>query len=154
MKTIEYRTVDKSAWGDGPWQNEPDKIQWMDEETGLPCMIKRNPEIGFWCGYVGVSKGHAAYDKHYDSVSVDVHGGLTYANFCQPGPEEHVICHVVEDGEDDKVWWLGFDCGHYRDLCPYREWARGYGFEGEVYRDQAYVQNECRQLAKQLVNLS
>lgn len=38
MQTIEYRTIDKTAWGDGPWLNEPDKKQWQDVETGLPCL--------------------------------------------------------------------------------------------------------------------
>ena len=38
----EYRTVDKSEWGPGPWQEEPDKAVWIDERTGLDCMIHRN----------------------------------------------------------------------------------------------------------------
>jgi hypothetical protein len=38
MNTIEYRNVvDKSTWGEGPWNNEPDKAQWQDEATKLPC---------------------------------------------------------------------------------------------------------------------
>lgn len=36
METLEYRTKDKSTWGDGPWQQEPDKKQWQDAATGLP----------------------------------------------------------------------------------------------------------------------
>ena len=61
METIEYRTMDKSVWGPGPWQNEPDKRQWQDEATGLPCLIVRN-SMGALCGYVGVSEGHAKID--------------------------------------------------------------------------------------------
>ena len=49
MQRIEYRTIDKSQWGEGPWQDEPDKIQWQDEETGLPCLIVRG-HMGFLCG--------------------------------------------------------------------------------------------------------
>ena len=41
METIDYRTVDKTTWGAGPWQDEPDKKQWRDE-TGFPCLIVRN----------------------------------------------------------------------------------------------------------------
>ena len=26
----EYRTADKSKWGVGPWNNEPDKAQWVE----------------------------------------------------------------------------------------------------------------------------
>lgn len=53
MKTIEYRTDDKSGWQPGPWMNEPDKKQWQDPETGLPCLIVRRPRRGVvrlcWC---------------------------------------------------------------------------------------------------------
>jgi hypothetical protein len=31
-----YTTVDKSEWGAGPWNDEPDKVQFTDKETGLP----------------------------------------------------------------------------------------------------------------------
>lgn len=56
METIEYRTADKSQWGEGPWTAEPDKRQWRDEATGLPCLIVRGPH-GAFCGYVGVAGG-------------------------------------------------------------------------------------------------
>jgi hypothetical protein len=44
--------VDKRKWGPGPWMDEPDKIQYPDPETGLPCLAVRGP-LGSWCGYVG-----------------------------------------------------------------------------------------------------
>lgn len=70
MQRIEYRTVDKSAWGDGPWQSEPDKIQWQDAATGYPCLIVRNGEVtGALCGYVGVSPNHPAHGLHYDGCT-------------------------------------------------------------------------------------
>ena len=81
MRTLEWRTKDKSAWGPGPWQEEPDKRQWQDEATGLPCLIVRN-NGGALCGYVGVPKGHPDHGKDYDAVDVDVHGGLTFADTC------------------------------------------------------------------------
>jgi hypothetical protein len=66
MQEISYRdVVDKTGWGDGPWQSEPDKKQWQDEATGLPCMILRGPS-GSWCGYVGVHPYHPAANLHYD----------------------------------------------------------------------------------------
>jgi hypothetical protein len=81
---------------EGEWNSEPDKIQWVDEATGLDCLMHRGPG-GFWCGYVGVAEGHPAFGKDYDSVGVEVHGGLTYADFCQDtGDESHGICHVPE----------------------------------------------------------
>lgn len=87
METIEYRTIDKSGWGNGAWVAEPDKKQWKDPTTGLPCLIVRNP-VGALCGYVGVPNGHPAYGKDYDDVEVDVHGGLTFAHRCAKTPTE------------------------------------------------------------------
>lgn len=81
MQTIEYRHADKSTWGRGPWLTEPDKKQWQDQATGVPCLAVRN-HSGAWCGYVGVPPGHPAHGKDYDSVDVEVHGGLTFADKC------------------------------------------------------------------------
>lgn len=148
MKTIEYRTMDKSAWGPGPWQSEPDKRQWQDEATGLPCLIVRN-RVGGLCGYVGVSEGHPSYEKDYDNAGdFEVHGGLTFANHCQPGDESKHVCHKPEPGEPDHVWWLGFDCVHCFDIAPGMD---RHGRTESVYRDFAYVAGECASLAKQLV---
>ena len=88
VETIEYRgVVDKSTWGDGPWQAEPDKKQWSDPATGLPCLIVRGP-VGALCGYVGVSPDHPLYGKGHDDLDVEVHGGLTFARGCEPEPTE------------------------------------------------------------------
>ncbi len=163
MERIEYRTKDKSGWGDGPWQNEPDKVQWQDETTGFPCLMVR--PHGSWCGYVGVPPTHPVYGKSYDDVDVSVHGGLTFANRCMDGPEDHVVCHKVSEGESDDVWWLGFDTAHAGDLDPAHaffmrtlpplgiETPRHYGPRYDVYRDQAYVQAEVENLARQLKDM-
>lgn len=39
MQCREYTTKDKSDWPRGEWDNEPDKVQFQDEATGLPCLI-------------------------------------------------------------------------------------------------------------------
>jgi hypothetical protein len=211
MKTIEYKTIDKSDWPRGPWDNEPDKMQWPDEATGLPCLVVRGP-MGSWCGYVGIPSTHPAYGKEYsaDGLELSAHGGLTFSDKCSSHTgkefkewreymlrsraeierypegdaaqrwkrEGHLIddfkaweayraasaiCHTVEPGEDDCVWWFGFDCAHYHDLIPemlrLRE-SKAYGgifnnatepyTRSETYRTIEYVRNECRELAAQL----
>jgi hypothetical protein len=155
-----YTTVDKAPWGEGPWLAEPDKVQWTDEATGLVCLAKRNPRMGMWCGYVGVAEGHRFYGVRYDAVDVDVHGGLTYADFCEEDtPEESSICHAPAPGEPDRLWWLGFDCGHYFDLMPgtvaaLRADASAVVEDlmdlGSTYRTLDFVRDECRSLAAQL----
>lgn len=42
----EYRTIDKTGWPIGQWTNEPDKVQWIDEATGLDCLIVRHRGCG------------------------------------------------------------------------------------------------------------
>jgi hypothetical protein len=81
MQRLEWTHMDKTEWPDGPWKSEPDKLQWPDEATGLPCLIKRNP-VGALCGYVGVTSDHPYYQQDYDSVNLDAHGGLTFAAGC------------------------------------------------------------------------
>lgn len=143
----------RSEWGPGPWQQEPDYLHWVDQETGYDCLIVRNP-VGALCGYVGLKPSHRFYEVNYNSLSaLDVHGGLTYSNYCWGD-----ICHKT-DHEGPKVWWLGFDCSHAFDLSPATE-ALGasskikqihaaFGYD-QAYRDIDYVKSEIKKLARQL----
>jgi len=129
----EYTFIDKSDWGDGPWQAEPDKQQWIDEATDLDCLLVRNPWSGHLCGYVGVPEGHPLFGLHYtdadDHAEPDedgfrefkVHGGLTFAGLCQEGGEEAGICHVPAPGRPDRIHWFGFDAMHAWDIGPATE---------------------------------
>ena len=169
MKNLEWTTIDKSGWADGEWKNEPDKVQFSDETTGLPCLIVRGPS-GALCGYVGVTQGHPFYERDYDDCRheclktdpddsygewIDVHGGLTFANKCRPNEDESKgICHTVESGEDDNVWWLGFDCAHADDYSPMHSGRKEACFQrhsSEIYRTVSYVRGQCEHLAKQLM---
>lgn len=155
----------KSEWGDGPWQTEPDKIQFADEVTGLPCLIIRSP-LGSLCGYVGVPEGHPLYGISYSRCSlgkcdsycehspecmIKAHGGLTFSDFCQEGGR---ICHVTET--PDKVFWFGFDCAHADDYCPaivaMTPVLKKYRIH-DIYRTVKYVKEQCRDIALQLVEI-
>jgi len=160
METKEYRTVGKADWIRGEWDDEPDKKQWQDESTGLPCLIVRGTS-GALCGYVGVPEGHPAFEKGYDDVSqadgeyISVHGGLTFANRCADTADESKhICHKPAPGESDNVWWLGFDCAHSGDLCPSYAGRYGSTISGESYKAMRYVESQVRKLAEQLKALS
>jgi hypothetical protein len=148
-----WQNTDKTKWADGPWKNEPDKAQWIGE-AGLDCLIVRGPS-GALCGYVGVPPEHPLYEKCYQDIKAangdyfDVHGGLTFADACQPteDPSKN-ICHLEETAANKKVWWFGFDCAHSGDTCP------GYPslFPGgyQTYKSIRYVQQQCESLARQL----
>jgi len=160
-------TFDKSTWGDGPWQSEPDRIEF--EHAGLPCLMLR-ARNGGWCGYAAVPPSHPWHRKDYSSCLSDppcgddafcyedtpagrvtVHGGLTYADACQGH-----ICHVPKPGEPDNVWWFGFDCAHSGDVSPaYDSMWRGTSLESreDSYRDVLYVRAEVERLAEQLARV-
>jgi len=149
-------TDDKLPLPPGPWDNEPNRIEWY--HNGLPCLMNRN-KLGVWCGYVAVPPGHPLHGKHYDHEDlheIHAHGGLTFASECHGE-----ICHVPREGEPDDVWWFGFDCGHYMDLVPRIEsillaqdpsWLKLQERmdRGLTYRDAEYVKGECERLASQL----
>mgnify|MGYP001616638723 CR=1 FL=1 len=136
--TPEY---DKSTWRKGEWDNEPDRVDFIHAK--FSCFILRN-YLGSWCGYVGVPSNHPYYEKDYNNLDIDVHGGLTYAGSCNES-----ICHIPEEGMPDDVWWLGFDTGHYMDICPSINLTFGDG----VYRDMEYMISETKKLAEQLAEV-
>lgn len=173
--TTDGYLLPKRAWGPGPWQDEPDKAQWIDPATGLDCLIVRN-HMGSLCGYVGLPPGHIFHEADYEIPGVEVHGGLTFAGFCHEGRDERSICHVPAPGRPDRVWWLGFDCAHAWDLMPAHEATmkviRSPAQQAQhdrlqqrleeidremrhrqVYRDWAWVASEVTDLARQLAEV-
>ena len=151
MNERSYHLVSKDDWGTGRWQDEPDKVVWVDDDTGLDCMIVRN-RSGALCGYVGVPEGHPWHGKDYDSIEPypDVHGGLTFAAPCAEGKteNEYAICHNPQ-GRPDNVWWLGFDCAHAWDVCPAHNRYGDLRGPEDVYRDLGYVKRQVASLAAQ-----
>lgn len=146
MKT--WNTVDKSEWVRGEWDGEPDKAHWVDPETNLDCLIVRGP-TGALCGYVGVPDGHKMYESEYEGIEVDVHGGLTFSDHCQPGDDDSSgVCNPKDGASNDNVWWLGFDCAHAGDFIPARPPII---LIESAYKNFDYVKSEVESLAKQMV---
>lgn len=143
----------RETWAKGPWDDEPDLVEWRHPYfPGLPLLAVRNA-VGAWCGYVGVPPGHPWHGKDRDACDADAHGGLTYSDKCSGD-----ICHVAAPGEPDDVWWLGFDCAHAGDVMPSvvailaakRLDTFGDVFGNDKYRDLAYVMDEVEGLAVQV----
>jgi hypothetical protein len=156
MKDMEWTFIDKTDWLDGPWKNEVDKKQWTDTRTGFPCLIRRNT-FGVLCGYVAIGPEHPLFMKDYDSCAhlFDVHGGVTFSSFCAEDEDDpSAICHIVEPGDPDRVWWLGFHCANGFDYAPALTMSAAvamlHSTRLESYRDFAYVTSECLSLARQL----
>lgn len=120
-------TMDRTDWGSGPWDAEPDQVEWRDPVTNLVCLLRRN-FTGAWCGYVGLPSDHPLHNQSaFDLPPITVHGGVTYA-----GPV----------GARD-LWFIGFDCVHSGDNAPNQNFQFG------TYRDIAYVTAETVNLAMQ-----
>lgn len=60
--------IDKAAWPRGEWDDEPDRLEWRDAATGLPCLVVRN-HSGALCGYVGVGPTHPWSGIQYNGCS-------------------------------------------------------------------------------------
>ena len=56
-------------------------------------------EHGWGNGYVGLPSWHPYYKKDYNSIPIDCHGGLTFAQL----------------DEDEDLWVIGFDTCHLDD---------------------------------------
>lgn len=159
-ETIEMPAIDKSTWGPGPWQDEPERVDFT--HAGMSCLALRHSENGHWCGYVGVPREHPLYGKVWTETpeisDLDAHMGVNYSAAC-----DGAICHVPAPGMPDDVWWLGCDFGHSFDLSPAiaareRAWDLHQlrksrelpEFMREVYRPLPYVRHVIERLAEQL----
>lgn len=144
----------KLKWyGYGEWVEEPDIVKF--EYNGFHCLIRRifddenkvDDIYGHLCGYIDIPKCHPFYQKHYDEIEIDVHGGLTFSD--------------VIDG----FWTIGFDCAHYcdykpgyemykrnsvfNDLFPIPESFKKHALFNPEYRNIAFCIEQCKSMADQ-----
>lgn len=61
------------------------------------------------CAYIEIPKGHRYYDKVYDEIPLNCHGGLTYAN----------DTGILNGYNHRSGYWIGWDYAHYMDYCYY-----------------------------------
>lgn len=118
VETRQWSYIDKESWPRGEWNDEPDKLQWQDDETDLACLIVRGPS-GALCGYVGVPESHPWFSKDYSdcllpeakprgvdeshphySANPDSYYRRHYAtklvcseSWCDHRPESRIDCH-------------------------------------------------------------
>jgi hypothetical protein len=127
-----------------PWETEPTSLAF--EADGLPCVMRRNPRWGTWCGYVGVGPEHPLFGlptNHELKLPMTWFEGRKGLEGTGPmdlfmhaisGKELGEACGIslafqVHGGlnfaddsppehEPDGRWWFGFDCGHAGDYVP------------------------------------
>jgi hypothetical protein len=122
------------------WEQEPNFLEFIDEETNYQCFIVRNQHVGNLLGYVQIPKNNKLYKNNLEAIErleIEVHGGITFAN------DLFRVINAPFDFDIDDAYGIGFDCAHTKDLLPF------FNTSGE-YRNIEYVTNECKKLAKQL----
>lgn len=155
LRSYEPFRREKAGWADGPWRDEADKQQWIDESTGLDAMYRRCTDGGYLCGYVGVEQGHPLFGWRHDAIptelGVTAHRGIDESGICEGGDEAMARCHVPEAGRPDDVWWLGFRCNHRGDLSPMDAHRDA---TGAIYADVPYVKAQVGRLARALADVA
>lgn len=87
----------------------------LNEGSSVFPSITTSRGAGAANGYVAVPKDHPFYGKHYDDISVSVHGGLTFSSLVSS--EWLETAEPIEGNLTDveNMWVLGFDTCHYMD---------------------------------------
>ncbi len=135
---------------------------------------------GHRCGYVAIPPEHpysqtpeeqrsilGRTSSHwdYDSLDIDVHGGLTFMS------PEHGLKDLLSVPCNDM--WIGFDCGHYLDKCDVKMFRKYFGEEeckqkesffnamnhddidmGQTVKEYHYVEKQCHSIIDQLIQVA
>ena len=77
---------------------------------------------GYANGYVAIPPDHPLHGKHYDTLDIEIHGGLTYSgsmldtlDFCASNRLEDVHFIYKDAVPIDDYWVFGFDTIHAGD---------------------------------------
>jgi hypothetical protein len=138
--------IDRTGWPPGPWDDEPED-RMAFSHAGFKCLMVRN-HMGGWCGYVGVPPEHPLYEKSDSEADLDVHGGVTYADYGSANVQ-------IGFGAEDQTWWIGFDTAHFRDIVPGMlafEMKQGWHPHATpgTYKTREWVRCETQSLADQI----
>lgn len=120
-----------------------DKVYVDSGVMNRPIDVDKVGVLNIFCSATAETKDGLANGLMPLSVSLDCHGGLTWAADHQPGHEP------------DGRWWLGFDCSHAGDITPEISKLMGYDLDPySRYRDIEYVRGVTEELARQIAEWS
>ena len=126
-----------------PWENEPNRVSWTDDKTGLRCTVFRNQTWGYLCGCVDLEIGHPLYGIR----SADINeGALSF--------ERRLTCYAYTKRikiKPENCWRIMFDCFGNGDLAP---WTNTRSFRPLVYRNMDYAKEKTAELASKVHQLS
>ncbi len=91
------------------------------------------------CAYVEIPENHKYFGVHYDHISLNCHGGLTYSALGLL-PKAHP--------EHKKGYWIGWDYAHYTDYTFYSSIT----FQGRTWSTEEIL-SEVKQVIDQLCEM-
>jgi hypothetical protein len=110
------------------------------EAHGFKCRVLDSPFQGY-NGYVAVQKNHPIFGLSYNDFDINVHGGITFADF---GKDELDSKSGEMLWPNPELYWIGFDTAHLGDWVGYEPDRPGRKWSIED------VAQETEQIAKQL----
>lgn len=102
---------------------------------GFVCYIIHHDTFDTYNGYVEIPRDHPIHGVDYDSINIDVHGGVTYG----------------DKNEITGEFTIGFDTNHFGDA--YGENVHPdlkNSLNSGTYRDITFVENETNGIVNQL----
>lgn len=157
--------MDKSSWPNGVWRLEPDKMLWIDSETGYECLIRRVRDLTTLCVYVGIQKDHPLHgtqlvqfrkDESLFNYFNNTHNNITMAIPCkkfqeEPGPDDKIGRAYYENlPEPTEIWYIGTDMINNYDVIPIISDDPNDNTEDRTYRDIDYAYDVVTKLAADL----
>ena len=120
-----------------------EKIEILDSGYCLGLLYYILSLGAYPCAYVKIPQEHEFYKKDYESIDIDVHGGLTYSR-------DYLW---VNENQRVEGWFIGWDYAHYGD---YLGFAKFYSTDinqdkkwttEEIFKD---VKEVCYQIQKDI----
>ena len=151
-------------WSKGPWEDEPDFVEFIHKETSYLVRAIRHDRTGHWNGYVGTPLEHPAskLSNQYE-LPERVFGAAYRGISLVEKTGSHDLGFTPTD--DGKNWTLfGFDTAHWNDAHPIYIAYKGNqdevktsltikGEEGYSYKSLKFVLEYCDELANQLKSM-
>ena len=106
-------------------------------------IVFQHPNSGSLCGFIQLKSIDEVTLESNPINKLDCHGGITYKGNLKL---------LFNNSKDN---YIGFDCSHVGDKNPFidamlPDWVIN---EDEVWRDEAYVEENCQHLIDQLIEL-
>lgn len=116
---------------------------YFKEYKGYTFVVYQHQSSGHLNGYVELKPIDEEFLDKNQINNLDCHGGITYQ-----GTLDWIF-------KTPKSTYIGFDCNHLGDKSPFidamlPDWVVN---EDDVWRDEAYVEENCKSIIDQLIEL-